>query len=160
GCPKGTVLSRLARARERLRRRLTSRGLTLSAGLFAAVLASGTALAQVPAPLAETTVRAGLAFATGQAAAGVVAPPVLHVTEGVLRAMVRRKVQILVTSLVALALVGALAALVVHRAVAGYGGADDPKAIEGTWKGVAVDREGQPPPDDDYVKRLRIVFAG
>jgi hypothetical protein len=37
-CPKGTILSRLARARERLRARLARRGLTLSAGIFAAVL--------------------------------------------------------------------------------------------------------------------------
>jgi uncharacterized protein (TIGR03067 family) len=37
GCPKGTVLSRLAWARERLRSRLTSRGVTLSAGSVTAV---------------------------------------------------------------------------------------------------------------------------
>src|SRR5262249_31616689 len=37
GCPLGTVLSRLARARERLRLRLTSRGLTLSVGLLGAM---------------------------------------------------------------------------------------------------------------------------
>jgi RNA polymerase sigma factor (sigma-70 family) len=32
GCPKGTVLSRLVRGRERLRARLARRGLALSAG--------------------------------------------------------------------------------------------------------------------------------
>src|SRR5439155_25910405 len=32
GCPKGTVASRLARAREKLRARLARRGVTLSAG--------------------------------------------------------------------------------------------------------------------------------
>src|SRR5262249_37019208 len=37
-CPLGTILSRLARARQRLRQRLTRRGVTLSAGLLAAQL--------------------------------------------------------------------------------------------------------------------------
>src|SRR5262249_30747917 len=38
GCPKGTILSRLARGRERLRSRLVRRGVTLSiAGLAAAL---------------------------------------------------------------------------------------------------------------------------
>ena len=33
GCPRGTVLSRLSRARERFRERLTRRGVSLSSGL-------------------------------------------------------------------------------------------------------------------------------
>jgi RNA polymerase sigma factor (sigma-70 family) len=39
GCPKGTVLSRLARARDRLRQRLEMRGVALAAAPFAALLA-------------------------------------------------------------------------------------------------------------------------
>ena len=39
GCPTGTVLSRLAAARERLRARLTRRGVTLSTGGLTALLA-------------------------------------------------------------------------------------------------------------------------
>jgi RNA polymerase sigma factor (sigma-70 family) len=56
GCPKGTVLSRLATARERLRRRLTRRGITLSAMALTACLAEE-ASAAVPAALVETTIR-------------------------------------------------------------------------------------------------------
>jgi RNA polymerase sigma factor (sigma-70 family) len=41
GCPRGTVLSRLARARAQLRPRLLRRGLALSGGLTAALLAGG-----------------------------------------------------------------------------------------------------------------------
>jgi RNA polymerase sigma factor (sigma-70 family) len=48
GCPRGTILSRLARARERLRGRLTRRGLTLSVAGLAAILAPKS----VAAPLA------------------------------------------------------------------------------------------------------------
>src|SRR5205085_6907379 len=46
GCPRGTVLSRLARARERLRGRLPRRGLALSSA------APTTALSEAPAPAA------------------------------------------------------------------------------------------------------------
>jgi DNA-directed RNA polymerase specialized sigma24 family protein len=35
GCPRGTILSRLARARERLRRSLSRRGLALGPAPFA-----------------------------------------------------------------------------------------------------------------------------
>src|SRR5437764_949428 len=37
GCPQGTIFSRLSWARDRLRVRLTRRGLTVPAGLFATV---------------------------------------------------------------------------------------------------------------------------
>src|SRR5437870_4046922 len=50
GCPKGTVASRLARAREKLRARLARRGVTLSAGALAAALAEGVGATTVPVP--------------------------------------------------------------------------------------------------------------
>src|SRR5438445_7385763 len=66
GCPRGTVLSRLAAARDKLRDRLARRGLGLPAAGLAAVLVPAAA----PAGLVAPAVRAGLAYATG-AAAGV-----------------------------------------------------------------------------------------
>ena len=48
GCPKGTVLSRLAWARERLRSRLTRRGLALSAVGLATLLAEKAAVLLPP----------------------------------------------------------------------------------------------------------------
>ncbi len=71
GWTAGSVRGRLARGRERLRQRLARRGVTLSAGVATALLAPAGARADVPAALAESTVRvaAGLAAATARAAA-------------------------------------------------------------------------------------------
>jgi RNA polymerase sigma factor (sigma-70 family) len=55
GCPRGTVLSRLAWARQRLRNRLTRRGVAPAPGLFAGALPSGAPA--VPAAMAHAAVR-------------------------------------------------------------------------------------------------------
>ncbi len=67
GCPQGTVAGRLARAKERLRGQLARRGVTLSAGVLAAVTARE-AGAAVPAALLCSTAQAALLAATGPAA--------------------------------------------------------------------------------------------
>jgi RNA polymerase sigma factor (sigma-70 family) len=58
GCPMGTVAARLARAKERLRDRLSRRGVAPSAGALAAALSEGVGTAAVPASLACATARA------------------------------------------------------------------------------------------------------
>jgi RNA polymerase sigma factor (sigma-70 family) len=58
GCPLGTVRSWVARGRALLHRRLTRRGLTLSAGAFVALLAASTASARVAPALVHTTLTA------------------------------------------------------------------------------------------------------
>jgi RNA polymerase sigma factor (sigma-70 family) len=64
-CPPGTVSSRLTRARERLRARLTRRGLALSAGALAAAVSRETATAAVTAELAQSAVQTGLGHSAG-----------------------------------------------------------------------------------------------
>src|SRR5205814_285695 len=64
-CPAGTVKSRLARARDLLRTRLARRGIALSAGLFAGLLAEHAAAA-VPTTLVSATVRTTVLAAAGQ----------------------------------------------------------------------------------------------
>ncbi len=56
-CPVGTIKSRLATARERLRRRLERLGLACLAGPAGLSLDAATAPAAVPAPLVEMTIR-------------------------------------------------------------------------------------------------------
>jgi RNA polymerase sigma factor (sigma-70 family) len=69
GWSVGTLRRRLAWGRDLLRLRLTRRGATLSAGLFAAFLAPRAATAAVPDGLAATTARAAAEFAAGTASA-------------------------------------------------------------------------------------------
>jgi RNA polymerase sigma factor (sigma-70 family) len=77
---------RLARAREVLRARLARRGLALSAGCLATLLAERAAPAAVPPALATDTVRAALLGAAGETfpAAGI-PPGVAALAEGSLR---------------------------------------------------------------------------
>ena len=63
GCPLGTIHSRLAWARERLRERLTRRGVTLATTGVTALLAHKAASAALSAPLARTTLQAAFAYA-------------------------------------------------------------------------------------------------
>jgi RNA polymerase sigma factor (sigma-70 family) len=80
GWPAGTVRSRLARGRERLRARLVRRGLAPSAAGVAAALAPRSAWSAVPGRLVDATARA----AAGRFSAGAVPAPILTLTEGVL----------------------------------------------------------------------------
>jgi RNA polymerase sigma-70 factor (ECF subfamily) len=106
GCPKGTVLSRLAWARQQLRSRLTRRGLALPGALVATVLASRAAPAGVPPALVCSTVEAATLVAAGKAVAGAVPARVADLTEGVLRAMFTTRLRIAAAIVLALVLAG------------------------------------------------------
>jgi RNA polymerase sigma factor (sigma-70 family) len=71
GCPRGTVLSRLARGRDLLRTRLARRGVAPASGLALALAAS--ASAAVPPALAGATRQLGRALLAGQLPAGTAA---------------------------------------------------------------------------------------
>jgi RNA polymerase sigma factor (sigma-70 family) len=107
GCPKGTVLSRLARARERLRGRLGRRGLGLPAAALAATLAQEAIASAPPLNLVGSTVKAATLIAAGQALAGVVSAPVAALTEGVLQAMFITKLKIVVAVVVGVGIIAA-----------------------------------------------------
>ena len=106
GCPRGTVLSRLASARRRLHGRLLRRGVVATAGAAAAVLGRKAA-ADVPASLVSATVKSGLWVAAGGAGgAAVVSGSVLSLMEGALKAMLMKKLKWAAAFLTAAALVG------------------------------------------------------
>jgi protocatechuate 3,4-dioxygenase beta subunit len=81
GVKEGTVSSRLTRARQRLQRQLSRRGIALSALLAALSVAEGASKAAVPAALAHATTCSGLL------AAGVIPSHVAALAAGVARAM-------------------------------------------------------------------------
>jgi RNA polymerase sigma factor (sigma-70 family) len=81
GCPKSSLSSRLVRARELLRARLTRRGIAVSTAALAALL-SEQAAAAVPALLTITTVRAAM-----QKASEAIPAHVMAMTEEGIKAM-------------------------------------------------------------------------
>jgi RNA polymerase sigma factor (sigma-70 family) len=110
GCPKGTVQSRLSRARERLRKRLSQRGVGLSGAVLAAEICEPVATMPVPADLAAVTSRLGGALDAGlvPSTAGVLA-------EGVMTTMTFTKTKLMAAVLVVLGLCGVGGSLLAHR---------------------------------------------
>jgi RNA polymerase sigma factor (sigma-70 family) len=86
GCPRGTVATLLARARERLRRRLVRHGLAPTAGGLCWLGLEGTAPAAVPDLVAASTVGAAVAMRLGLAAEAAL-PMAASLAEGVMRSM-------------------------------------------------------------------------
>ena len=79
---------RLKRARERLRLRMTRRGLAPSASLMATLLVPEAGTAGMTTTLVESTAKAAVGFVGGESATtGMISTSVMTVTESVLRAM-------------------------------------------------------------------------
>ena len=116
--PVGTVRSRLARAREKLRERLARRGLAPSEPV--ALLAVLPVV--FPTNLIRSTTTAALRVAAGEAlTAGVVPAKVAALTGGVLRTMLMTKFKLTVASLCVAGATVAVGAQISHTASLGKG---------------------------------------
>jgi RNA polymerase sigma factor (sigma-70 family) len=116
GIPEGTVAGRLARARAMLAKRLTQRGVTLSGGALAAVLAQNVASASVSISLVSATIQAATLVAVGQTAAtGAISVKVAALTEGVLKAMLMSKLKAVIAIVLVLGLMATGATVLTCR---------------------------------------------
>jgi RNA polymerase sigma-70 factor (ECF subfamily) len=115
GWPKGTVLSSLSRAREKLRERLTRQGVALPAAVLTAMLARSEAPAAVPAVLAEATVRSALLYAATPVAAGISAGALAH-TQSMLQSMFLARVKMIAAFALLAAAIGTGGGLIVYHA--------------------------------------------
>ncbi len=94
-CPHGTLRSRMARAREKLRLSLTRRGVIMPAAAIAASLSARSASASISSRLSEAATRAAIEFAAG----GSIAPLATAVARELLRCTLAQKVRALALSL-------------------------------------------------------------
>jgi RNA polymerase sigma factor (sigma-70 family) len=134
GRPVGTVVSRLARARQWLRRRLTGRG--LAPAVVVSLLSAKLARAGLPSRLAEEVTRAAALVAAGKAA-GAVSPTVAALTQGVLGTMCKSKmitVAFIVLGVAALGAVGTSLSVVQERE----------RHATASWYEAQVAHAGQP----------------
>jgi RNA polymerase sigma factor (sigma-70 family) len=93
GWSRGTLKRRLERGRDRLRIRLTRRGVTLGAGLFAAALTESATRGAVPTALRMTAVQAGMQFTSGDITS-VAATRAALLAGGALQTMLMTKLKI------------------------------------------------------------------
>jgi RNA polymerase sigma factor (sigma-70 family) len=108
-CPVGTIQSRLARGRQRLRKRLESRGLSSAVVLVGtgAGLTARSATAAVSSQLATVIAKTAVGVAGGQTMAGMVPKPVAGLVEAEIRLLLMSRALTVLTTLVTTGLVAA-----------------------------------------------------
>jgi RNA polymerase sigma factor (sigma-70 family) len=142
-CPAGTVHSRLVRARDKLRRGLTRRGIVLPASALAAALAPRSASASVSSPLCDITTRAAIHFATGQPAAGAASA----LAREVLRSMLIHKLRVTMFSMMVLGAI-ATGAGYLTQALAMK---DEPPKVPAALQNQIADANPKPAPGRMFV---------
>ncbi len=149
GWPEGTVSGRLSRARALLARRLTRRGVTLSAATLAAGMA-GEASARLPFSVVRSIAKAAMQCAAGPAA-GAIPAHVAALSEGVVKAMLVSKLKNAVALVMIALVLTAGAGGWRYAAVAGQEEKqDEKKPIPADPRGVrkVEERKITPPPKD------------
>jgi RNA polymerase sigma factor (sigma-70 family) len=171
GWKEGTVFCRVARARAELQRRLTRRGVVLSAALCAVELGRTGAAAAVKPALVNGTIRAALSAAAGKAtSADLVSAEVAALAKGALRTMGTTRLKVATGVLLAVSFVAG-AGLLTRQALAAKP-ADGPQAVPpkaaGVTPGAGQEQAGPAKRDeaDAVVARGRVLgpdgkpFAG
>lgn len=178
GCPEGTLSARLTRARALLARRLARHGLVVSAGALAAFLAEQAVASSTRSAVVAKTIKAAVVLAAGQTiAASATSARAAALTERVLQAMLLNRVK----KMAGVALLFAAMALTcgfliaettgargqsertptVHQEAKGDGNKTrETNPLEGEWKLLSAERNGQHQKLDDAEKEMRLIFKG
>jgi CxxC motif-containing protein (DUF1111 family) len=106
---------RLKRARQRLRERLTRRGVVPSVGVMAAVLGADTASALTSPTLINSTIQAAIEFAASTGPNSLISASVITLAEGVLRTMALARLKLPATLALAIGMTGTLGWLGIDR---------------------------------------------
>jgi RNA polymerase sigma factor (sigma-70 family) len=151
GWPRGTVASRLTRARERLRLQLTRRGLVLSTGLLMSLLSQKAAASVSPALIQATAQGASLFTAGKTMVAGALSFSVTALAEGVLQTMFISKLAVAGAVVLALAIVGSGTGVLAYQSLASS--ADGLREVQAHEQLPQTDKAKQEKEKDE--KRLR-----
>jgi len=128
--PLGTVATRLAKARERLRKRLTQRGAGLAAGLLVATASRTAFSASVSKPVGGVTIGAATRLAASKVAfGGTASERATALAKGVVRAMWMTKVRIAAAVLVAVGSMAGGGGIWLRGAAGGTESIGKPEAI-------------------------------
>jgi hypothetical protein len=167
GCKEGTLASRLATARERLQKRLTTRGVSLPTALAAVAVSPATISAGISASLTKLTVDAALTFA-GSNMAGAASAQVVAVAHRVLQAMFVSKLKsgiilIFLASLTIVTVGGLMAYSGDQRPAKKLGRVSPPQFAEAlsdpnTEKQVQLDAFGDPLPKGAFAQYRPELF--
>jgi RNA polymerase sigma factor (sigma-70 family) len=150
GWPEGTVAGRLSRGRAALAKRLTQRGVTLSSGALAAVLAQDNVTAALPSSLLTATIKSTALVAAGNAATAMIPARIIAIADGVVKTMLLTKLKMLsVMMLLGIVLLGG-GLLTLHLPAAQE--ADRPRQKAGDNE--LPQRQGEKPADKADEKNL------
>ncbi len=155
-----TLANRLAAGRRLLAKRLTQRGVALSAGAVAAALGWHAATSAVPPALAKSTVKAACAAAAGSAVGLPV--PVVQLSDGVMRMFVLNKLKAVATGVVTCLAI--LAGLGLAAGPSLWAGPDEKPAKPARPVKVEEPKPADPhePPPDDlvFLRRTSLDLRG
>jgi RNA polymerase sigma factor (sigma-70 family) len=181
GCPRGTILSRLARARQRLGSRLAKRGLALSSGFLGLLLTrKATASESLSIEFVKSTVSAARLFAIPQTAgARRIGERVNSIAQGVLTAMILAKLKYIAMFVLVfgVGLVGITTAVWIGLALGAQHGVvsatetqgpvdeqssnaeQDKQRLQGAWREVGLENAGGKVPPEQ-LKTFRWIIEG
>jgi RNA polymerase sigma factor (sigma-70 family) len=148
GWPEGTVAGRLAQGRAQLAKRLTARGLPVSAGVVTWLLSESMTQAGLLEPLIQATLGAATKLAAGGGLVVGSTASVAAITEGVLKAMLLAKLRIATVVVLTLTLIAG--GVVARQAITGL----PQKAAPANEAKPMIPLSRQPRPDGKAAARV------